>query len=98
MTTGGTGEFPHLTRSERKQVTRLVAEETAGEVPIYAGTAACSTLETINLSEDAARVGATASTVTPPYHFPVPEEMTHEHMRVVAQAGPLPLVVYNNPL
>jgi len=98
MTTGGTGEFPHLTRSERKQVTQVVVDETSGAVPIYAGTAACSTSETIVLSDDAARVGATASIVTPPYYFPVPEEMTHEHMHSVAQAGVLPLVAYNNPL
>ena len=43
MTTGGTGEFPHLSREERRRVTQVVAEETAGAVPIYAGTAACST-------------------------------------------------------
>ena len=35
MTTGGTGEFPHLSRDERRRVTQVVAEETAGAVPIY---------------------------------------------------------------
>ncbi len=32
MTTGGTGEFPHLSREERRCVTEVVAAETAGAV------------------------------------------------------------------
>ena len=54
MTTGGTGEFPHLSRDERRRVAEVVAEETDGAVPIFAGTAACSTLEAVALMEDAA--------------------------------------------
>jgi 4-hydroxy-tetrahydrodipicolinate synthase len=98
MTTGGTGEFPHLSREERRLVSRVVVEEAAGAVPIYAGTAACSTLEAIALVEDAAGVGATAAILTPPFYFPVSEEMIFEHFQAVAAAGTLPVVVYNNPL
>jgi hypothetical protein len=47
MTTGGTDEFPHLSREERRLVTEVVVAETAGAVPVYAGTAACSTWEAI---------------------------------------------------
>ncbi len=42
MTTGGTGEFPSLSRDERKQVTATVVSAAAGRVPVIAGTAACS--------------------------------------------------------
>jgi 4-hydroxy-tetrahydrodipicolinate synthase len=98
MTTGGTGEFPHLTRAERARVTEVVAEETAGAVPIYAGTAACSTLEVTALIEDAAAVGADAAILTPPFYFPLPDEMLFQHFADVAEAGGLPVVVYNNPL
>jgi 4-hydroxy-tetrahydrodipicolinate synthase len=98
MTTGGTGEFPHLTRAERRRVAEIVAEETAGAIPIYAGTAACSTLETLALIEDAAAAGADAAILTPPFYFPLPEEMLFRHFADVAEAGLLPVVVYNNPL
>ncbi len=98
MTTGGTGEFPHLTREERRRVTAIVAEEAAGAVPIYAGTAACSTQEVIALVEDAAAAGADAAIFTPPYYFPLPDEMLFQHFADVAGAGLLPVVVYNNPL
>jgi NitT/TauT family transport system ATP-binding protein len=52
MTAGGTGEFPHLDRAERSELTRAVVQEAAGRVPVIAGTAACSTREAPTLCED----------------------------------------------
>jgi 4-hydroxy-tetrahydrodipicolinate synthase len=98
MTTGGTGEFPHLSREERRLVTEVAASEAAGAVPIYAGTAACSTWETIALGEDAAAAGAHAAILTPPFYFRVPDEMLFQHFADVAASAALPVVVYNNPL
>ena len=98
MTTGGTGEFPHLSRDERRRVTEIVVSETAGAVPVYAGTAACATWEAIALTEDAATAGADAAILTPPFYFRIPEEMLLRHFEEVAGAGILPVVVYNNPL
>jgi len=98
MTTGGTGEFPHLSREERRLVTEVVVSETAGAVPVYAGTAACGTWEAVALGEDAAAVGADAAILTPPFYFRIPDEMLHRHFVDVAASGALPVVVYNNPL
>ena len=98
MTTGGTGEFPNLSREERKTVTAIVVEAAEGRAPIIAGTAACSTREAVMLTEDAAEVGATATILTPPFYFIVPEESLYEHYAEVAQNSPIPVVVYNNPL
>ena len=60
MTTGGTGEFPHLDRDERRELTRAAVQEAAGKVPVIAGTAACSAREALMLREDAAAAGADA--------------------------------------
>lgn len=98
MTTGGTGEFPHLSREERRQVTRVTVEVAAGEVPVYAGTAACSTLEAIALARDAEAVGADAAILTPPFYFGIPEDDLYTHFVDVARSAQLPIVVYNNPL
>ena len=98
MTTGGTGEFPHLSRDERRRVTQVVAEETAGAVPIYAGTAACSTWEALALTADAAEAGADAAILVPPFYFGIPDESLHGFFADLAGAGTLPIVVYNNPL
>jgi 4-hydroxy-tetrahydrodipicolinate synthase len=98
MTTGGTGEFVHLSREERRRVTEIVASEAAGAAPVIAGTAACSTWEAIALGEDAAAAGADAAILTPPFYFRIPEDMLHRHFADVAAASALPVVVYNNPL
>lgn len=98
MTTGGTGEFPHLSRDERRRVAEVVVEETAGAVSIFAGTAACSTVEAIALMEDAAAAGADAAILVPPFYFPLPDEMLFDFFVEVARAHVLPVVVYNNPL
>ena len=98
MTTGGTGEFPHLTREERRRVAEIVASEAAGAVPIYAGTAACATRDAIALTEDAAAAGATAAILVPPFYFGVPDESKLGFFADLAAADVLPIVVYNNPL
>jgi 4-hydroxy-tetrahydrodipicolinate synthase len=98
MTTGGTGEFPHLSRAERRLVNEVVASEAAGAVTIFAGTSACATREAIELARDAAEAGADAAILTPPYYFGIPEQMLFAHFAEVAGADILPVVVYNNPL
>src|SRR5919108_338196 len=42
MTTGGTGEFPHLSREERRLVTEVVAAEAGGEAKVFDGHSASS--------------------------------------------------------
>ena len=103
MTAGGTGEFPHLSRDERRQVTRVAAEEAAAgakgrPIPIIAGTAACSTREAIELGRDAAEAGAAAVILTPPFYFHLPRKSLFEHFALVARESSVPVVVYNNPL
>ena len=98
MTTGGTGEFPHLLRDEKKLVTKTVVETVKGRIPIIAGTAACSTMEAILLCQDAREVGANAVILTPPYYFKLPDESLFQHFKEVAKNAGLPVVVYNNPL
>lgn len=98
MTTGGTGEFPSLVREEKREVTRTVVDEVGGKVPVIAGTAACSTIETIALSKDAEEAGADAVIVTAPYYFPLPEMALLGHYRELASAIGIPVVLYNNPL
>lgn len=98
MTTGGNGEFPHLLREEKKRVTGIVVETSRGRVPVIAGTAACSTRETILLTQDAKEVGADAAIVTSPYYFALPEDVLYQHYKDIATNGGLPVVIYNNPL
>jgi 4-hydroxy-tetrahydrodipicolinate synthase len=98
MSTGGTGEFPHLDRQERKRATEIIVSQAQSRVPIIAGTAAASTREAILLSQDAQEVGASAVILTPPFYFQLPASSLVEHFRLVAKELDIPVVVYNNPL
>ena len=98
MSTGGTGEFPHLDRQERKRATEIIVCQAGGRVPIVAGTAAASTREVVHLSQDAQEVGASAVILTPPFYFQLPASSLVEHFRLVAKELDIPVVVYNNPL
>ena len=98
MTTGGNGEFPHLLREEKRMVTETVAKEVKGVVPVIAGTAACSTRETLLLSRDAKEVGADAVILTPPYFYKLPDESTLKHFKALSDDLEIPIIVYNNPL
>jgi 4-hydroxy-tetrahydrodipicolinate synthase len=98
MTSGGTGEFPHLTRDEKRKIVETVAELAKGRAYIIAGTAACSTMEAVQLCADAKKGGADAVILTPPYYFGLPDDSLFAHFRDVAKYSGLPVVVYNNPL
>ncbi len=84
MSTGGTGEFPHLSREERKDATAVVVDQSGGSVPVIAGTAGCSTREAIALSQDAQEAGAAAAILTPTYYFKIPAEGLKRHFIEVA--------------
>jgi 4-hydroxy-tetrahydrodipicolinate synthase len=98
MSTGGTGEFPHMTREERREANAVIADQAAGRIPIIAGTAGCSTREAIFLCQDAQEAGAAAVILTPTYYFKIPDEGLKQHFIDVAEALDVPVVVYNNPL
>ena len=98
MTTGGTGEFPHLTREEKTRVIKTIVQVSKGRVPVIAGTAACSTRECLQLMKDAKDCGADAVIMVPPYYFVLNEEAIYLHFKTLAQANILPVIIYNNPL
>jgi 4-hydroxy-tetrahydrodipicolinate synthase len=63
---GSTGEFAFRSAVERRRVIEIVIDETAGRVPVIAGSAACSTQETIEHTQAAQGPGAQAGIPRPP--------------------------------
>ena len=64
---GSQGEFYALTAEEKERVWEIVVAETAGRVPVYAGTAAITTQEVIALNKRAERVGIDAVSILTPF-------------------------------
>jgi len=94
---GTTGESPTLTVDERVRIVEMVVEEAAGRVPVLAGAGGYDTREVIDVGRRMQRAGANGLlSVTPYYNKPTPEGL-YQHYRAIAEAVPLPIVVYNVP-
>ena len=94
---GTTGETPTLSPGERRRVVELVVEEAAGKVPVLAGAGGYDTKEVAHAAQDMHKAGATGLlSVTPYYNKPTPEGL-FQHFSAVADATPLPIVLYNVP-
>ncbi|HEX6973747.1 MAG TPA: 4-hydroxy-tetrahydrodipicolinate synthase, partial [Vicinamibacterales bacterium] len=94
---GTTGETPTLTADERTRVVELVVREAAGRVPVLAGAGGYNTHEVIESAQRMASAGADGIlSVTPYYNKPTPEGL-FQHYSAIAEAVPLPIVVYNVP-
>ena len=94
---GSQGEFYSLGRQEKKSIMEIAVDQTAGRVPVYAGTGAVTTREVIELNEIAETVGVDAVSVITPYFISPSQDELYEHYREIAKATKLPVLLYNNP-
>lgn len=94
---GTTGEAPTLSLAERRRVVELVVEEAGGRVPVLAGAGGYDTAEVGHAAREMAEAGADGLlSVTPYYNKPTPDGLV-AHYKAVAEATPLPVIVYNVP-
>jgi len=94
---GTTGESPTVSVDEHWEIIRVAVEHTAGRVPIMAGTGANSTLEAIEHSRYAAKIGADCSLSVVPYYNKPSQEGIYRHFKAIAEACDIPMVLYNVP-
>lgn len=94
---GSTGEAATMSLAERELVVRITAEKAAGRVPVIAGAGSNNTAEAVVTSRALAKAGATHLLhVSPMYNKP-PQRGLLAHFRAVADASPVPVVLYNVP-
>src|SRR5678815_5168709 len=94
---GTTGETPTLTAAERVRVVELVVDEARGQAPVLAGAGGYNTHEVIESAQAMGRAGADGIlSVAPYYNKPSPEGL-YQHYKSIADAVPLPIIVYNVP-
>lgn len=94
---GCTGEWWTLTDDERVRVFEIVVKQTAGRIPVIAGTSAVSTANVITLTQAAKDVGCDGAMVTaPPYALPLEREIV-THFERISEAVAFPIMLYNNP-
>lgn len=95
---GSTGEPSAQTVAERIAAMRVVAEETADEIPFLPGTGSAKLDETLELTGEAHRLGADLALVITPYYSRPTQEGLHTWYATVAREFPdQPIVIYNVP-
>ena len=94
---GTTGESATMTREEIIAVMNRVIGRVNGQIPIMAGTGLAGTTKTIEQTLTAAEMGADAALVVTPYYIRPPQRGLQAHFSAIADASPIPLVLYNVP-
>jgi len=95
---GSTGEAPLLDPDEQRHAVAWTREVTPEGKWLVAGTGAESTRQAIALTRAAAEAGADAVLVRPPSYFPaVAARALANYYRAIADASPVPVLVYNIP-
>lgn len=94
---GSTAETATMSLVERDKVLRFIVKQTAGRVPIVAGMGSNDThslveqLHTFDLSDTVAILSVV------PYYNKPSQEGVYRHFMAVAEASPVPVIIYNVP-
>lgn len=94
---GSTGEFVSLTKEERFKAVEIAVEQVNGRIPLIVGTAAETTADAIEYTQQAERAGATAALLINSYYAHPKENEIYEHFKAVAESVQFPIMIYNNP-
>jgi 4-hydroxy-tetrahydrodipicolinate synthase len=94
---GTIGEGPKLDRTERMRVIEIVLDEVKSDMPVVPGTGGMTTKTTIQFTEDAKKLGATAGVIHPPWYFHPSIEALIRHYRKTTEETDFPIILYNIP-
>lgn len=94
---GTTGESATLSRDEHREVIAHAVQVAKGRVPVIAGCGSYSTDAAVEMVRAAADVGADAVLVVVPYYNKPSQAGLEAHFTAVAEASPVPVIVYNVP-
>lgn len=94
---GTTGESPTTSDAEKEALVRAVAEAVGDRARITAGVGTSDTRHSVALARSAERAGAHGLLVVTPYYSRPTQEAVAHHLRTVADATGLPVMLYDIP-
>ena len=94
---GTTAETPTLTTEEKQMLKNHLVERVAGRVPLLMGCGGNSTAAVVNELQSFDWKGIDGILSVCPYYNKPSQEGLYQHYRALAQASPLPIVLYNVP-
>lgn len=94
---GTTAETPTLSKDEKKQVLAHVVQHNAGRLPVVCGMGGNNTAEVLSLIAEYDWTGVSGILSVSPYYNKPTQEGIYQHFKAIAQACPLPIILYNVP-
>ena len=92
-----TGETPCLTQDEKEKITQLVQDVNHGRLPILKGCGGNNTAAVVEELRTADWSGIDGILSVCPYYNKPSQEGLYQHFKAIAEASPLPVVLYNVP-
>ncbi len=92
-----TGETPCLTADEKQKIKNLVVEHVNGRIPIVVGCGGNNTAAIVNELKTADFSGIDGVLSVCPYYNKPSQEGLYQHFKAIAEASPLPVILYNVP-
>ncbi|PZR55403.1 4-hydroxy-tetrahydrodipicolinate synthase [Xylanimonas oleitrophica] len=94
---GTTGESPTTHAPEKAELVAAVVDAVGDRAAVLAGAGSNDTLHAARMAEQAAEAGADGLLVVSPYYSRPSQEGLARHMETVADAGGLPVMLYDVP-
>src|SRR2546428_13707775 len=94
---GSTGEGATLDEPARRTALKAVLDAAAGRVPVICGVAQPNLQSAPTEVGAAARLGADALLVAPPFHYPMDQASVLAFYRGIAETARVPVLVSNIP-
>lgn len=94
---GTTGEVATLTNDERKRIWDFTVKRVNGRLPLVAGIGGNNTAKIVEQIKNFDPTGFCAILSVSPYYNKPTQEGIYQHYKAVANAAPLPVILYNVP-
>lgn len=94
---GTTAETPCLSLEEKAQLKKLLVERVAGRVPLLMGCGGNNTAAVVNELKTGDWQGVDGVLSVCPYYNKPSQEGLYQHFKAIAEASPVPVVLYNVP-
>jgi 4-hydroxy-tetrahydrodipicolinate synthase len=95
---GSLGEASVLTNDEKFELVKFTLDKVQGKVPVILNIAEGSTSEAVKLAKNAEKTGVQGLMLLPPMRYKADDRETVTYFKAVADATPLPIMIYNNPV
>ena len=97
VVSGTTGEAPTTSTEEDGQILRAVIDAVGDRARVVAGVGTNNTAHSVELAEQAFKIGADGVLVVTPYYNKPTQEGIAAHFEAVAKASELPVMLYDIP-